>query len=76
MTDSPLLQIKNLSVAFRQGGQQREVVSDVSLDIHAGETLALVGESGSGKSVTALSVLRLLPSSVIYPQGDIVFAGQ
>ncbi|ADW72943.1 ABC transporter related protein [Rahnella aceris] len=80
MTDAalsaPLLQIKNLSVAFRQGKQQREVVSNVSLDIRAGETLALVGESGSGKSVTALSVLRLLPSSVVYPQGDILFAGQ
>lgn len=80
MTDAalsaPLLQIKNLSVAFRQGKQQREVVSNVSLDIRTGETLALVGESGSGKSVTALSVLRLLPSSVVYPQGDILFAGQ
>ncbi|MFD3249407.1 microcin C ABC transporter ATP-binding protein YejF [Rahnella aquatilis] len=76
MTDTPLLQIKNLSVAFRQGKLKREVVSNVSLDIRAGETLALVGESGSGKSVTALSVLRLLPSSAIYPQGDILFAGQ
>ncbi|MBU9827411.1 microcin C ABC transporter ATP-binding protein YejF [Rahnella perminowiae] len=80
MTDAalsaPLLQIKNLSVAFRQGKQQREVVSSVSLDIRAGETLALVGESGSGKSVTALSVLRLLPSAAVYPQGDILFAGQ
>ncbi|MBU9812160.1 microcin C ABC transporter ATP-binding protein YejF [Rahnella sp. SL6] len=80
MTDAalsaPLLQIKNLSVAFRQGKQQHEVVSSVSLDIRAGETLALVGESGSGKSVTALSVLRLLPSAAVYPQGDILFAGQ
>jgi microcin C transport system ATP-binding protein len=75
MTDS-LLQIRNLSVAFRQGNQQREVVSDVSLNIHAGETLALVGESGSGKSVTALSVLRLLPSVAVYPQGDILFEGR
>jgi len=48
MTDTPLLQIKNLSVAFRQGNQLREVVSDVTLDIRAGETLARVGESGSG----------------------------
>jgi len=77
MTDTPLLQIKNLSVAFRQGNQLREVVSDVTLDIRAGETLALVGESGSGKSVTALSVLRLLPSPpVSYPQGDILFNGK
>src|SRR5471032_1438826 len=77
MTDTPLLQIKNLSVAFRQGNQLREVVSDVTLDIRAGETLALVGESGSGKSVTALSILRLLPSPpAVYRQGDILFQGQ
>ncbi|THD54035.1 ATP-binding cassette domain-containing protein, partial [Enterobacteriaceae bacterium ML5] len=77
MTDTPLLHIKNLSVAFRQAGEAREVVSDVSLTLRAGETLALVGESGSGKSVTALSVLRLLPSPpVMYPQGDILFAGK
>src|SRR5471032_391599 len=75
MTDSPLLSIQDLSVAFLQGDTRHQVVSNLSLDIHAGETLALVGESGSGKSVTALSVLRLLPN-VIYPQGDILFAGQ
>jgi microcin C transport system ATP-binding protein len=46
------------------------VVSDLSLQIQRGETLALVGESGSGKSVSALSILRLLPSPpVSYPQG-------
>ena len=77
MTASPLLQIQDLSIAFRQGTQQRQVVDAVSLTVHAGETLALVGESGSGKSVTALSVLRLLPSPpVVYPSGDILFAGQ
>lgn len=75
MASSPLLSIQNLSVAFHQGDSQHQVVSDVSLNIDAGETLALVGESGSGKSVTALSVLRLLPA-VSYPQGDILFAGQ
>ncbi|MGF6267805.1 microcin C transport system ATP-binding protein [Lelliottia nimipressuralis] len=73
----PLLSIKNLSIAFTQQGETREVVSDLSLQIQAGETLALVGESGSGKSVSALSVLRLLPSPpVVYPQGDILFHGQ
>lgn len=76
MATSPLLDIQNLSVAFSQAGVQREVVSELSLQINAGETLALVGESGSGKSVTALSVLRLLPSPpVVYPTGDILFAG-
>ncbi len=77
MSTQPLLEIRDLSIAFRQGGQQRLVVDNLSLTVGAGETLALVGESGSGKSVTALSVLRLLPTPpVIYPQGDILFAGE
>lgn len=77
MATSPLLDIQNLSVTFRQAGVDREVVRELSLQVNAGETLALVGESGSGKSVTALSILRLLPSPpVVYPSGDILFAGQ
>ncbi len=73
----PLLQIQALSVAFRQGETCRQVVEQVSLTVNAGETLALVGESGSGKSVTALSVLRLLPSPpAVYSHGDILFQGQ
>lgn len=73
----PLLAIDNLSIAFRSQGESRTVVSDLSLSISAGETLALVGESGSGKSVTALSVLRLLPAPpVSYPNGDIRFQGE
>ena len=73
----PLLHIDALSVAFRQQDELRTVVNDISLKIDAGETLALVGESGSGKSVTALSILRLLPAPpVVYPQGDILFHGQ
>ncbi|TKI05833.1 microcin C ABC transporter ATP-binding protein YejF [Martelella alba] len=74
---APLLQIQELSVAFRQGAQTHPVVNRVSLSVNAGETLALVGESGSGKSVTALSVLRLLPPLVtVYDHGDILFQGQ
>lgn len=73
----PLLSIEQLSIAFRQQETERRVVNTLSLSINAGETLALVGESGSGKSVTALSVLRLLPSPpVVYPEGDILFHGQ
>ena len=72
----PLLSIDNLSIAFSKQGETRTVVSDLSLQIQRGETLALVGESGSGKSVSALSILRLLPSPpVSYPQGDILFHG-
>ena len=74
---TPLLTIDSLSIAFRQRNEQRTVVSDLSLTIHAGETLALVGESGSGKSVSALSILRLLPSPPVeYPTGDILFHGE
>ncbi len=72
-----LLSIQDLSIAFRQGGVERRVVDGLSLSVDAGETVALVGESGSGKSVTALSVMRLLPTPpVVYQQGDIQFAGQ
>jgi microcin C transport system ATP-binding protein len=68
-----LLAVNHLAVAFNQ----RRVVEDISLNIDAGETLALVGESGSGKSVTALSIMRLLPQPpVTYPQGEILFNGQ
>lgn len=76
MASTPLLSIQDLSVAFRQGDQLNQVVNGISLQIEKAETLALVGESGSGKSVTALSVLRLLPSPpVVYTGGDIRFNG-
>lgn len=56
--NQPLLSIEHLRVAFNHG---QTVVDDISFAINPGETFALVGESGSGKSITALSVLRLLP---------------
>ena len=59
----PVLAVRDLSVAFLQGGQRTEAVRGVSFDLYPGETLALVGESGSGKSVTALSTVRLLPDN-------------
>tara|TARA_R110002126_G_scaffold291799_1_gene458897 strand:- start:3932 stop:5560 length:1629 start_codon:yes stop_codon:yes gene_type:complete len=73
----PLISIRDLSVAFHQGGQQTLAVNRVSLDIKRGETLALVGESGSGKSVLALSILQLLPyPAASHPSGTITFKGQ
>jgi microcin C transport system ATP-binding protein len=72
----PLLEVKDLSVAFRQGGHETLAVDRISFDIRRGETLALVGESGSGKSVTALSVMKLLPyPSAYHPSGAIRFKG-
>src|SRR5450432_1786789 len=73
----PLLEIKDLSVAFRQGARETLAVDRISFDIRRGETLALVGESGSGKSVTALSVMKLLPyPSAYHPSGAIRFKGR
>ena len=69
----PLLQVSELSVAF----SGNTVVDRVSFDIDAGETVALVGESGSGKSVTALSVMQLLPyQTASHPTGSILFRGE
>ncbi len=76
-TYEKLLEVKDLSVAFRQSGRETLAVDRVSFDIRKGETLALVGESGSGKSVTALSVMKLLPyPSAHHPSGSIRFKGQ
>ena len=72
-----LLEVKDLSVAFRQGERVTLAVDKVSFAIDKGETLALVGESGSGKSVSALAILKLLPyPSASHPSGSVRFKGQ
>ena len=72
-----LLEVKDLSVVFRQGERETLAVDRISFDIRPGETVALVGESGSGKSVSALSVMRLLPyPSAHHPFGSIRFKGR
>jgi microcin C transport system ATP-binding protein len=77
MTNTPLLSVRDLSVAFSQGGKVTTAVNRISFDINKGETIALVGESGSGKSVTALSVLKLLQyPAASHPSGQILFNGQ
>ena len=77
MSNEPILQIRDLSVAFTQGGKVNLAVDHVSFDIGRGETVALVGESGSGKSVTALSVLKLLPyPPASHPSGSVHFKGE
>ena len=73
----PLLSIRDLSIAFGHGSREVLAVDRVSFDIRKGETLALVGESGSGKSITALSVMKLLPyPSAHHPSGSIKFQGR
>ncbi|MDB5650716.1 MAG: nikE, partial [Hyphomicrobiales bacterium] len=75
--DTPLLDVRDLSIAFRQDGRAEPAVSNVSFSLQRGRTLALVGESGSGKSVTALSIVKLLgATSATYPSGQILFQGQ
>ncbi len=72
-----LLSIRDLSVAIGAGQREVLAVDHVSFDIGKGETLALVGESGSGKSVTALSVMKLLPyPAARHPSGSILFKGR
>jgi oligopeptide/dipeptide ABC transporter ATP-binding protein len=72
-----LLEVSDLSVAFRIEGGENLAVDRISFGIDAGETMALVGESGSGKSVTALSVLQLLPyGAARHPSGSVRFRGQ
>ncbi len=78
--NAPPLAVENLSVSFRQRIKQREVISavvtGVTFDLHAGESVALVGESGSGKSLTALSILQLLPyPQAFHPSGSVRYRG-
>jgi microcin C transport system ATP-binding protein len=73
----PILSIRDLSIAFGHGSREVLAVDHVSFDIRMGETLALVGESGSGKSITALSVMKLLPyPAAHHPSGSIKFQGR
>ena len=61
-----LIEINNLSVGFHSQGLKKNVVNSISFNIPKGKTVAIVGESGSGKTVTAMSILQLLP----YPIGQ------
>ena len=75
--NSALLSVRDLAVTFHQDGKAIPAVKGVSFDIQPGETVALVGESGSGKSVSALSVLKLLPyPAASHPSGEIIFKGK
>lgn len=73
----PLLDVKDLSVNFQTADRTVHAVKNISFSLQKGETLAIVGESGSGKSVTAHSILKLLPyPQATHPSGDIIFNDQ
>lgn len=77
MTDSaPLLQIKNLTISYRQGRRWLDAVRDFTLQIEPGQTFGLVGESGSGKSTLALAIMRYLSDNGAIRQGRIVLNDQ
>ena len=77
MAGAPLVRIEGLSVSFGTGKGEVKAVRDISFDIGEAETVALVGESGSGKTVTALSIMQLLPyPPARHPSGSITFRGQ
>ncbi len=74
--NAPLLDIRGVDIVFGQGDAARTAASGVSFAVYPGEILCLVGESGSGKSVTALSVLGLLPRQGRVTGGEILFEGR
>jgi oligopeptide/dipeptide ABC transporter ATP-binding protein len=78
MPNAPLLELENLSTHYvsAQGTRVVRAVDDVSLRIHAGETLGIVGESGSGKSTLALTIMRVLPPAARIVSGRMMFEGE
>ncbi len=75
MAQKTLLALKNLSVAFGNKKQKKEVVHEVSFSISENEILGIVGESGSGKSVTSLAIMGLLPKKTAHITGELLFNG-
>jgi peptide/nickel transport system ATP-binding protein len=71
----PLLDVRDLAVSFPSATGPSRAVDGVSLQVSAGETLGLVGESGSGKTVTAFSIVRLLPTAARIESGQVLFEG-
>ncbi len=68
-----MLEIKNLTIAFNHEGKEQKVIDDLSFNVPRGKVLGILGESGSGKSLTALTLMHLLPKNAIVKQGEIIF---
>ena len=73
---NPLLNIRNLNIAFPSEGDLNEVIHNISFQLNANEILGIVGESGSGKSVSSLAILNLLPKNNCLVSGSILFEGE
>lgn len=71
-----MIEIRNLSIEFKHKESVNKAVNNVSMTINKGESLGVVGESGSGKSLTALSIMKLLPTQAVQSSGKITFAGE
>jgi oligopeptide transport system ATP-binding protein len=77
MNEDNILQVKDLRISFSTYAGEVEAVRDVSFELRQGETLAIVGESGSGKTVTAKSLMRLLPeANTLIKDGEVIFEGE
>lgn len=75
-SESPILQVKHLTTRIQIGTYTATIVDDLNLDLYRGKTLALVGESGCGKSMTALSLMRILPDFALPPSGTVLYRNQ
>lgn len=75
-SNGPILEVENLTVAYRQGEQWAEAVRNVSFNIWPGETLGLVGESGSGKTTLAMALMQYLPKPGMVCEGQVRFKGR
>ena len=76
-SENPLLKVKNLTVTFKTAGEESTILNDVSFELHKNKTLGIVGESGSGKTMTALSILNLIPTPPLESiKGEINFDGK
>ena len=76
MTSAPVLRIQDLTVSVKSDGGLHPLVSNLTFDLHRGETLAIAGESGSGKSITSLAIMGLLPPPAVRVTGGQICLGE